>query len=315
MIATTRHYTSQVLVIGAGVSGYCAAIQAGRLGCDTILVEKDAVLGGNAGPNLGVGITGADRYNPYGTETGLIHEIHEDAAWVQGFTQVSRGSMPYNISRRFEATVQEYLEAAGVRVLKRHYAREPLLRDDGVILGEDATETVLNETALDLPGIVESCGGDYVTGPNNTWGHGRLDILAAVNAGCPCESWLALDETLYNCNDTVDVTVRVTPINDNNPNAGVDFTANLAEESANGTAVGSISATDLDLPGDVLTYAITAGDPLSGFAIDASGNITIRRSSDSSAFETIDVNSVKVSGSGTDTITINPSGTFSQKTP
>ena len=26
-------------------------------------IEKDAVLGGNAGPNVGVGITGADRYN------------------------------------------------------------------------------------------------------------------------------------------------------------------------------------------------------------------------------------------------------------
>ena len=51
---------------------------------------------------------------------------------------------------------------------------------------QDSTETVLNGSALDLPGIVEGCGGDYVTGPNNTWGHGRLDILAAVNAGCPC---------------------------------------------------------------------------------------------------------------------------------
>ena len=58
-VKTMHHYTCQALVIGAGVSGYCAAIQAGRLGCDTILVEKDAVLGGNAGPNLGVGITGA----------------------------------------------------------------------------------------------------------------------------------------------------------------------------------------------------------------------------------------------------------------
>ena len=57
--------------------------------------------------------------------------------------------------------------------------------------------------------------------------------------------------------DTVDVTVRVTPINDNAPNAGVDFTATVDEESANGTLVGTVSATDMDLPGDVLTYTIT----------------------------------------------------------
>ena len=107
----SRRYNCDVLVIGSGVSGYCAAIQAARLGCRTILVEKDEVLGGNSGPNLGVGITGADRYNAYATETGLVHEMQETAAWVQAFTPVSSGQMPYNISRRYEAVVQEYLEA------------------------------------------------------------------------------------------------------------------------------------------------------------------------------------------------------------
>ncbi len=83
-----RLYQCDVLVIGSGVSGYCAAIQAARLGCRTILLEKDEVLGGNSGPNLGVGITGADRYNHYGTETGIVQETQEEGAWVQGFTQI-----------------------------------------------------------------------------------------------------------------------------------------------------------------------------------------------------------------------------------
>jgi len=120
-------YDCDVLVIGSGVSGYCAAIQAGRSGCETILIEKDEVLGGNSGPNLGVGITGADRYNPYATETGIVHEIQEDAAWTDAFTHVTPRTMPYNISRRFEAVVQEHLEKADVRVLKRHYARKPVM--------------------------------------------------------------------------------------------------------------------------------------------------------------------------------------------
>ncbi len=44
------------------------------------------------------------------------------------------------------------------------------------------TEAVLNAHALRLPGIVEGCGGNYVLGPNNTWGHGRLDIASAVTS-------------------------------------------------------------------------------------------------------------------------------------
>ncbi len=52
---------------------------------------------------------------------------------------------------------------------------------------QDDTQTALNNAAVDLPGVVESCGGDYVHGPNNTWGNGRLDVLAAVNAGCLCQ--------------------------------------------------------------------------------------------------------------------------------
>jgi subtilisin family serine protease len=51
---------------------------------------------------------------------------------------------------------------------------------------QNDTQTALSAAALDLPGAVESCGGDYTTGPNNTWGNGRLDILSAVNAGCLC---------------------------------------------------------------------------------------------------------------------------------
>jgi ribulose 1,5-bisphosphate synthetase/thiazole synthase len=145
--APVQHtYTCDVLVIGSGVSGYCAAIQAARCGCEVILLEKDEVLGGNSGPNLGVGITGADRYNAYATETGIVHELQEEAAWVGGFTGVAAGTMPYNISRRYEAVVQAALEQAGVRVLKRHYARLPLVQDGSIsgVIVEDlaAFETV-----------------------------------------------------------------------------------------------------------------------------------------------------------------------------
>ena len=45
----------------------------------------------------------------------------------------------------------------------------------------DATEIILNHSAVKLTSIVESCGGDYNEGPNNTWGNGLIDIFNAVN--------------------------------------------------------------------------------------------------------------------------------------
>lgn len=47
----------------------------------------------------------------------------------------------------------------------------------------DAIADLLRATATRLPSIVEACGGDYVNGPNNTWGSGLLNVLAAVDAG------------------------------------------------------------------------------------------------------------------------------------
>ena len=149
-----------VLVIGSGVSGYCAAIQAAREGCEVLLLEKDEVLGGNSGPNLGVGITGADRYNAFGTETGIIQELQEEAAWVNGFTRISAGTMPYNISRRNEAVVQSALEQAGVRVLKRHLARAPRMRDSRIcgVLVEDLA--AFHSAEVRVKGVVVEASGD-----------------------------------------------------------------------------------------------------------------------------------------------------------
>ena len=170
-IDVARHLACDILVIGSGVSGYCAGIQAGRLGWRTILIEKDEVLGGNSGPNLGVGITGADRYNPYGTETGIVHETQEEGAWVSGFTQVIAGQMPYNISRRYEAVVQETLEAAGVQVLKRHYARRPFLDESGAIVAVVVENLASFETVqIDVSHVVIEGSGD-----------GEIGVLAGAS--------------------------------------------------------------------------------------------------------------------------------------
>ncbi len=154
------HRSCEVLVVGSGIAGICAAIQAGRSGRDTILLEKDEVLGGNCGPNLGVGITGAERYHAYAVETGILQELREEGCRVDAMTHTGRGAMGYSISRRFEAVIQAALRAAGVTVLKRHYARAPLVTADRIVgvIAEDLA--AFRTVQIDVSGCVIEASGD-----------------------------------------------------------------------------------------------------------------------------------------------------------
>ncbi|MBI5041269.1 MAG: cadherin domain-containing protein, partial [Gammaproteobacteria bacterium] len=76
--------------------------------------------------------------------------------------------------------------------------------------------------------------------------------------------------------DTAAVTINLSNVNDapvvNNQNFGVD------ENSANGTVVGSVAATDAD--GNTLSYSITAGNTNNAFTINAAtGQITVNNAS------------------------------------
>ena len=157
---TKEQYETDVLVIGAGVSGYCAAIQAARAGVEVILLEKDTVLGGNSGPNLGVHISGADRYHHYSSETGIIGELSEEKAWCMAQTQVSPGTLNCNISRRYEAIVQTALEEAGVRLLKRHDARSPIVESSRIVGVEVEDTAALRAKRINVRHVVVEASGD-----------------------------------------------------------------------------------------------------------------------------------------------------------
>lgn len=67
-----------VTIIGAGMSGICAAIQAARLGQRVALINNRGYLGGNASPEIRIEVCGADgsgEYNLYARESGIIEEI------------------------------------------------------------------------------------------------------------------------------------------------------------------------------------------------------------------------------------------------
>ncbi len=80
------------------------------------------------------------------------------------------------------------------------WSADPSLRND-----QAATEAALDAGATPLPGIVEGCGGDYVNGPNNSWGHGLVDVLATLTSDVVLQPvGLELDDSLGDGNGVLE---------------------------------------------------------------------------------------------------------------
>lgn len=73
--AIEREY--DVVVVGGGLAGVCAAIASARLGAKTALVQDRPVLGGNSSSEIRVPVGGADCVGQYrySRETGIIDEL------------------------------------------------------------------------------------------------------------------------------------------------------------------------------------------------------------------------------------------------
>lgn len=77
--------SADLVVVGGGMAGCCAAIAAARGGCRTILVHDRPVLGGNASSEIRLWVLGATCHmgsnNRWAREGGIIDEILSENLW------------------------------------------------------------------------------------------------------------------------------------------------------------------------------------------------------------------------------------------
>ncbi len=73
--ADTAKITADLVVVGGGVTGVCAALAAARGGSSVVLVQDRPVLGGNSSSEVRMHIVGANNNLPDARETGIIEEL------------------------------------------------------------------------------------------------------------------------------------------------------------------------------------------------------------------------------------------------
>lgn len=83
-MVTEKKLEADVVVVGGGMAGVCAAIAAARNGASVALVQDRPVLGGNSSSEIRMHIVGADchggRKDTDSRETGILEELRLEAA-------------------------------------------------------------------------------------------------------------------------------------------------------------------------------------------------------------------------------------------
>ena len=94
-----------VVVVGAGAAGCCAAIASARMGATTALIQNRPVLGGNASVELGVPICGAGSGQSNARESGII----EEAGRIKARFDYPKMSEPFRLLAEKEKNLTVFL--------------------------------------------------------------------------------------------------------------------------------------------------------------------------------------------------------------
>lgn len=106
-----KELSYDLIVVGGGMAGICAAIAAARLGTKVALVHARPVLGGNASSEIRIHISGGDQSlkQPQYAETGLIYELMLENKACNDYFNYSIWDMVLFDAVKKEANLTTYL--------------------------------------------------------------------------------------------------------------------------------------------------------------------------------------------------------------
>ena len=142
-----------------------------------------------------------------------------------------------------------------------------------IVLGNEPGAFTINPATGE---VVVLDGGqlDFETKPVYTLTVQASDTILPNILVAPYAAYASLFADGTTAANLATITVNVNDLNDNRP-VPTAFTKSIAENSANGTSVGTVITTDADT-GSTFTYRITDGNSAGAFAIDStSGEITV----------------------------------------
>jgi ribulose 1,5-bisphosphate synthetase/thiazole synthase len=153
-----------VLVCGGGVSGVGAALAAARTGAKTMVLERNAYLGGAA-----TGVLMNTWNVPIDRMTGVAREIALELA-SRGAGNITGPTFPFD-PEAFKELAVEWLKQADVEILNYTWVVDPIMegkRIKGVIIqNKSGRQAVLARTVVDATGdadIAAAAGAEYVKG-------------------------------------------------------------------------------------------------------------------------------------------------------
>jgi hypothetical protein len=166
----TIHRSFDVIVVGGGISGTCAAISAARNGAKTALVHERSALGGNSSSEVRLYPENTCGFSPWIKESGILEEIASEER-ARNWEPSIEGIM----NSQWDLVLYEWVKREkNLSLFLNTTMREVVMRDDAHIQAIHAPQLgTEREFILSAPLFIDATGDGvlgYRSGADFRWG-------------------------------------------------------------------------------------------------------------------------------------------------